>query len=84
METAGNATAGQQERRDYRSMRKIMCDIMREIDHQKRVAEKMDRIDGLQTLLRMHEKESQPDYSYLLGLRKRLRLAETQLKAMRP
>ena len=51
--------------------------------HRDKRQKKHERILGLAALIEMHEKDSNYDHEYLLGLRARYRAAVNQLAAMK-
>ncbi len=57
---------------------------VRDLDHAERVLQKTIKVQTLSSLLQMHEEACSPDYDYIKGLRRRLRLAQAQLRNMRP
>jgi len=52
--------------------------------HQNKVIRKLQRIQTLQALLTMWESHHNPDYAYILELRRKLRSALHQYEAMQP
>jgi hypothetical protein len=46
--------------------------------------EKKHRVDGLRSLLEMHQQQHEPDDEYIKGLRHRLKQAQRQLENMQP
>jgi uncharacterized protein YnzC (UPF0291/DUF896 family) len=47
------------------------------------VRDKKHRVEGLRTLLQMHQQQHELDDEYIKGLRQRLKAALKQLEAMR-
>jgi len=57
---------------------------VREFERAERVKDKKHRVEGLRTLLQMHQQQHELDDEYIEGLRQRLKEALKQLEAMRP
>jgi hypothetical protein len=57
---------------------------VREFERAERVKVKRHRVEGLRTLLQMHQQQRELDDEYIKGLRQRLKEALKQLEVMRP
>jgi len=55
-----------------------------ELTHRKKVLAKLQRIQTLQALLQEWESHHNPDYAYILELKRKLRSALHQYEAMQP
>ena len=57
---------------------------VREFEHAERVIDKKHRVEGLRSLLEMHQQQHEPDDKYIKGLRQRLKQSQRQLENMQP
>jgi hypothetical protein len=55
-----------------------------ELIHRKKVTAKLQRIQTLQALLQEWESHTNPDHTYILELKAKLRSAQHQYEAMQP
>jgi hypothetical protein len=58
--------------------------LRKEAVHKERLLKKVQRIEGLESLLQMWDERGEPDDDYVRGLRARLRKAQNELRCMRP
>jgi hypothetical protein len=82
MDTTDRA-ASNKRREGYGAMSETY-EPLRDFNHAENLQSKWERVTGLEALLATHEASNDPDYSYLLELKERIRRARVQLQYMRP